>query len=308
MSNIIENIKAAISELESQGHYETVPLNTQNNLSIRDLRGLIRIAEHNIAEADRLSMLINTPETEDFASAVVIEAAHQRERWGDEHDAGKGAYDWHWTLAHLSQKACVAFEKGDHEKAKHHCISSAALMANFHRHIQSIDKSDCPEPGGEKISDPVAGDIDTLAIDIAPKSSTLSSEEIWWLECLRRGRVAIEGVGALEWQLVLPKTDVYTSYENWARKAGQFHPTTEEQFGKKLLRICPDIEASRRRLNGDRTYVYLFPSLKHCRDVFTAMYGSVSDWNHVEGGRMDSANPCQSTNACPLSYNPLALR
>ena len=38
--------------------------------------------------------VINTPETADFMSGVPLEAAHQRERWGSDHDAGKTPFDW----------------------------------------------------------------------------------------------------------------------------------------------------------------------------------------------------------------------
>lgn len=36
----------------------------------------------------------DTPETEDFFKGVPLEAAHQRERWGAEHDSGKTPADW----------------------------------------------------------------------------------------------------------------------------------------------------------------------------------------------------------------------
>jgi hypothetical protein len=39
-------------------------------------------------EIDRLHLLLNTPETEDFYAGIELEAAHQRERWGSDHDAG----------------------------------------------------------------------------------------------------------------------------------------------------------------------------------------------------------------------------
>ena len=47
-----------------------------------------------LTEAQREAIraeIINTPETADFMAAVPLEAAHQRERWGSSHDAGKTA-------------------------------------------------------------------------------------------------------------------------------------------------------------------------------------------------------------------------
>ncbi len=48
------------------------------------------------SEAERLRALINTPEILDFVKAVQLEAVHQRERWGSQHDDGKSAADWFW--------------------------------------------------------------------------------------------------------------------------------------------------------------------------------------------------------------------
>ena len=76
--------------------------------------------------------IINTPETADFMAGVPLEAAHQRERWGSAHDAGKTPLDWFWLIGYLAQKAADAAVHGDHDKAKHHCISTAAALANWH--------------------------------------------------------------------------------------------------------------------------------------------------------------------------------
>ena len=82
------------------------------------------------AEVDRLKKLIWTPHTKDFLKAVEIEAAHQRDRWGDAHDKMKTNVDWYWTLGWLSEKA-VRHES--QEKRLHHMVTSAALLLNWHR-------------------------------------------------------------------------------------------------------------------------------------------------------------------------------
>lgn len=92
------------------------------------------------AKIENLEYLLSTPETESFVSGVLREAGHQRWRWGDEHDMRKTAGDWFWTLGFLAQKLMIAAQAGDAEKAKHHAISSAALMANWHRHIMETAK------------------------------------------------------------------------------------------------------------------------------------------------------------------------
>lgn len=86
--------------------------------------------------------IINAPENEDFREGVLIEALHQVERWGPEHDAGKTPEGWFWALGYLGGKLLAAERAGDREKAKHHTISCTALLANWHRHIQSRGVND----------------------------------------------------------------------------------------------------------------------------------------------------------------------
>lgn len=109
---------------------------TRENLPVRlregdDLGPRIEAAN----EIERLTGLLNTPELHDFAKAVVLEAAHQRERWASDHDAGKTAADWFWLIGYLAQKAMFADLSGDTEKALHHTISTAAALANWHAQI-----------------------------------------------------------------------------------------------------------------------------------------------------------------------------
>lgn len=85
-----------------------------------------------LREVERLRSVLNTPELQDFSKAVVLEAAHQRERWGSNHDSGKEPADWFWLLGYLGGKALSSAIAGDVDKAKHHTISSAAAMANWH--------------------------------------------------------------------------------------------------------------------------------------------------------------------------------
>lgn len=87
------------------------------------------------AEIDRLNSILNTPILEPFAEAVAAEARHQIYRWGEGHDAKKTAWDWFWTLGHLSSKAAHSALAGDFEKAKHHTVTAAAMLSNWHRHI-----------------------------------------------------------------------------------------------------------------------------------------------------------------------------
>lgn len=87
------------------------------------------------AENARLMAVLNTPELNDFAKAVHLEACHQRERWGSAHDDGKTAADWFWLIGYLAGKALHSINAGDTEKAKHHIITTAAALNNWHAQI-----------------------------------------------------------------------------------------------------------------------------------------------------------------------------
>ena len=96
---------------------------------------------------------LNVPETKDFLRGIEREAAHQRFRWGADHDEGKSAYDWFWLIGYLAQKAADAALRGDVEKAKHHTISTAAVFANWHLRLCGVDTSMRPgiaSPDGGK--------------------------------------------------------------------------------------------------------------------------------------------------------------
>lgn len=90
--------------------------------------------------ADHTSMvrhaLLNTPETKDFLQGVALEAAHQRERWGNDHDSGKTPFDWVFLIGHLATRAAMQFVASNLDKALHHAITTAAACANWHAAMQ----------------------------------------------------------------------------------------------------------------------------------------------------------------------------
>lgn len=86
----------------------------------------------------RLEARLNTPETRDFASAVVLEAAHQLERWGSDHDAGKTDADWLWLIGYLAGKALHnpgTTPEDALDKKLHRIITIAAAAANWHAQV-----------------------------------------------------------------------------------------------------------------------------------------------------------------------------
>lgn len=91
---------------------------------------------HDDARAVKATLMIDTPEIEDFLNGTRLEARHQIERWGDAHDRSKSAENWYWLVGYLAGKALRSAIAGDRDKALHHCISSAAALLNWHSAIR----------------------------------------------------------------------------------------------------------------------------------------------------------------------------
>lgn len=115
-------------------------------------RALVREEEKGYERGmrDMRAELLNHPELKDFAAGVVLEAQHQRERWGSKHDAGKSAADWFWLIGYLAQKAMYSHLAGDSDKGLHHCITAAAAMANWHAAMAGTDNGMRPGIDPEK--------------------------------------------------------------------------------------------------------------------------------------------------------------
>jgi hypothetical protein len=86
-------------------------------------------------ELFRLDALINTPQTSDFAHAVVLEAAHQRQIWTAS-DRQKTNDQWYWTIGYLAGKALWNPGEGGTEKRLHRIIATAAVACNWHKAVQ----------------------------------------------------------------------------------------------------------------------------------------------------------------------------
>lgn len=85
------------------------------------------------AECRRLDALLNTPSIADYVEAVRLEAAHQRVRWGDAHDAAKSPAEFAGVGVFLMGKALDAAWKRDQPKLLHRIVAVGALCANWHR-------------------------------------------------------------------------------------------------------------------------------------------------------------------------------
>lgn len=92
------------------------------------------------AWALRTAAALFSPEIQDWFEGTRLEAGHQVIRYAAEHDAGKTAFDWFWLIGYLAQKAAAAAAAGNFEKAKHHTISTAAALLNWHRHLTGASR------------------------------------------------------------------------------------------------------------------------------------------------------------------------
>ena len=106
------------------------------DIAPRTLRAILATT---IDELTRLRALITAPELDEFWRGAQLEAAHQVERWGADHDAGKTDDDWLWLVAYLTTKATQAARYGDRDKHRHHLITAAAALANWHRRAAGGD-------------------------------------------------------------------------------------------------------------------------------------------------------------------------
>ena len=139
---------------------------------------------------ERLRRLVNTPELIDFSKAVHVEAIHQRERWGEEHDKAKGQEDWFWLIGYVAGKALSAGKQGDMEKLRHHIITTAAVCNNWHASIKLHRRTEHLKEGETVLirldSDhPWSGESGTL-ISYSPYGLKCLSLKGWLIE-LRGG-------------------------------------------------------------------------------------------------------------------------
>lgn len=100
---------------------------------------LVRWALDRARAGDALRAEVDSAPTADYLEAVKLEAAHQRERWGVEHDAGKRIEDWMALMVRLMGKLVESHWAGDRAKLLHHVVTGAAVLANMHANLIGRD-------------------------------------------------------------------------------------------------------------------------------------------------------------------------
>lgn len=102
-------------------------------------------------EIEYLRGLISRPYVGAWLDEILIEAAHQRDRWGAEQDHGKAPEDWFWLVGYLAGKALASHKAGDAAKAHHHTVSTAAVLAHWAAAIGGQENVMRPGVGSDKL-------------------------------------------------------------------------------------------------------------------------------------------------------------
>jgi hypothetical protein len=131
-SDRIAQLRAEVSLAEINGQAELAKLSKETKKIEAENMRLWR-------EVNRLNWLINSPQTVDFMESVRFEAAHQVERWGVAHDAGKRPEDWVTLITYILGKTSKAHFDGDRVKLLHHVVALAAVVLNWHRAMTGED-------------------------------------------------------------------------------------------------------------------------------------------------------------------------
>ncbi|MBX3588822.1 MAG: hypothetical protein KF796_19495 [Ramlibacter sp.] len=132
------NLKTSPEQLKEM--LEAVAYGSSQTLTVT--RPMLKQLIEDVAAGHVLHALINNPHTDEFLKATRLEAAHQRDRWGEAHDRGKSAENWFWLVGYLAGKCLRAVITGDKPKALHHTISSAAALSNWYEAIKK-DETGC---------------------------------------------------------------------------------------------------------------------------------------------------------------------
>ncbi|MFM0226167.1 hypothetical protein [Paraburkholderia dipogonis] len=135
-------------------------------------RGISAYAKQLEARVAELNAIIHTPESGEFLKGVSIEAEYQRQLHGI--DATEARFDWHqwfWVTGYLLGKALAACKsgEGDREKAKHHLVTTAALINNWHNTLTGRAAASVHSNRGHAVADLIATEPATCEPSYAKK-------------------------------------------------------------------------------------------------------------------------------------------
>ena len=121
-------------------------------------RGISAYAKQLEAHVAELNAINKTPESNEFLKGVAIEAEYQRQLHGV--DTTDGRFDWHqwfWVTGYLVGKALAACKSGEGngEKAKHHLVTTAALLNNWHNALTGKPSASVHSNNGHAVANQI---------------------------------------------------------------------------------------------------------------------------------------------------------
>lgn len=122
-------------------------------------RGISAYAKYLETRVAELNAIIHVPESDEFLKGVSIEAEYQRQLHGV--DATEARFDWHqwfWVTGYLLGKALAACKSGEDngDKAKHHLVTTAALLNNWHNTLTGKPAASVHSNKGRSVADLIA--------------------------------------------------------------------------------------------------------------------------------------------------------
>lgn len=115
------------------------------------------------------------------------------------------------------------------------------------------------------------------------KEASLPPLLLWWLECLKDGRI-IEGDFGNEWPVDPEKSrikDAFTRYCNGRHVTGWL--PSPNQIGRELHKVCPSMLLDKKKwVQEDQVWIYRFKDLETCRREWDEHFGQKTDWPAAE--------------------------
>jgi hypothetical protein len=115
------------------------------------------------------------------------------------------------------------------------------------------------------------------------KIASLSVNQQWWLDVLKRGELPSCKDNCCVVQ------HLHESYVRRTDNVGRRHKSTETELGMFLRDVVPELRVSRKSIsnNSARPRTYHFPSLKECRQHFAKMMRTDLAWDEQEEWEAD---------------------
>jgi hypothetical protein len=121
------------------------------------------------------------------------------------------------------------------------------------------------------------------------KISSMGSSGKFWFECLRRGSKRIPTHSHAEenqsyfeqelpWELQISTQELYQLYISDCKNRNDRYPCIDSFFGRKIRDLCPDMRRKRASGSGDRFWIYQFPALDKCRNLFNDVMKTEVKW------------------------------